>query len=431
MTIIKDAAIKDNCFKVADGLMELSDALSMIKSRTINVCGVEDIAFGDALGRTLAEDIKSPLNVPPHNNSAMDGYAVFTGDLSATEPTRLPVTGRIAAGHPLERPATRGEALRIFTGAPLPDGPDAPDAVVMQEKVTVGGDGDGDMVVFPPGIKPGDNCRKMGEDVKSGDIILRSGQLLRAQEIGLAAAVGQTTAKVYKRLRVGVFSTGDEITDASDGELKPGSIYDANRASVLALLKGLGCAVTDLGILPDNPEIIRAALKKAASNNDLLLTSGGVSVGEEDHITNILKDTGSLHFWRLKVKPGKPIALGTIDGAAFVGLPGNPVSAMVTLMMVARPMILLMSGRVDVEVSRYMAKADFSLERAPGRLEWMRGNLKTGNDGTAMVSVFLSQGSGILSSMVASNGFVEISADTTSIKKGDMLNFIPFNEAFR
>ena len=424
MTIIKDAAIKDNCFKVADGLMELSDALSMIKSRTINVCGVEDIAFGDALGRILAEDIKSPLNVPPHNNSAMDGYAVFTCDLSATEPTRLPVTGRIAAGHPLQRPARPGEALRIFTGAPLPDGPDA---VVMQEKVEI----DGDMVVFPPEIKPGDNCRKMGEDVKSGDIILRSGQLLRAQEIGLAAAVGQTTAKVYKRLRVGVFSTGDEITDASDGELKPGSIYDANRASVIALLKGLGCAVTDLGILPDNPEIIRAALKKAASNNDLLLTSGGVSVGEEDHITNILKDTGSLHFWRLKVKPGKPIALGTIDGAAFVGLPGNPVSAMVTLMMVARPMILLMSGRVDVEVSRYMAKADFSLERAPGRLEWMRGKLEASNDGTAMVSVFLSQGSGILSSMVASNGFVEISADTTSIKKGDMLNFIPFNEAFR
>ena len=423
--------IKDDCFNVVDGLMELSDALGLIKSRTTNVCGVEDIPLSDGLGRILAEDIKSSVNVPPHNNSAMDGYAVFADDLSATEPTRLPVSGRIAAGHPLPRPAKPGEALRIFTGAPLPPGlnGNGPDSVVMQEKVTV--EGDGDMAVFPPGVKSGDNCRKMGEDVKSGDIILRSGQMLRAQEIGLGAAVGQTTVKVYKRLRAGVFSTGDEITDASNAELKPGSIYDANRPTVIALLKGLGCEVTDLGILPDDPGTIRSALKKAAGNNDVLLTSGGVSVGDEDHVANILKDMGSLHFWRLRVKPGKPVALGTIDGAAFVGLPGNPVSAMVTLMMVARPMILLMSGRSDIDVPRYLAQADFSLERRAGRLEWMRGNLEPGNDGPALVNIFSSQGSGILSSMVAANGFVEIPADTTSIKKGDMLNFIPFNEAFR
>ncbi len=415
--------IKDDCFKVADELMELSDALALIKSRTNNVCGVEEIQLRDGLGRTLAEDITSSVNVPPHNNSAMDGYAVFASDLNAKEPTRLPITGRIAAGHPLERDAMPGEALRIFTGAPLPPGPDT---VVMQENVTV----DGDFAVLPAGIKPGDNCRKMGEDIKSGDIILHRGQLLRAQEIGLAAAVGQTTAKVYKRLRAGVFSTGDEIADASTASLKPGFVYDANRASVIALLENLGCEVTDLGILPDDAEIIRTALKKAAGNNDVLITSGGVSVGDEDHVANTLKEMGSLHFWRLKVKPGKPVALGAIDGAAFVGLPGNPVSAMVTLMMVARPMILLMSGRKNIDVARYPVKADFSLARQPGRLEWMRGNLKTDNDGTALVSVFPSQGSGILSSMVAATGFVEIPADTTHIKEGDVLSFIPFNEAF-
>ncbi|MCK5166439.1 MAG: molybdopterin molybdotransferase MoeA, partial [Rhodospirillaceae bacterium] len=233
--------IKDDCFNVADGLMELSDALALIKSRTNNVCGVEEIQLRDSLGRTLAEDIKSSVNVPPHNNSAMDGYAVFSSDLNAKEPTRLPVTGRIAAGHPLERDGTPGEALRIFTGAPLPPGPDT---VVMQENVTV----DGDFAVFPAGAKPGDNCRKMGEDIKSGNIILHQGQLLRAQEIGLGAAVGKTTAKVYKRLRAGVFSTGDEIVDASTKSLKPGFVYDANRASVIALLESLGCHVTDLGI---------------------------------------------------------------------------------------------------------------------------------------------------------------------------------------
>ena len=415
--------IKDDCFNVADGLMELSDALALIKSRTNNVCGVEEIQLRDSLGRTLAEDIKSSVNVPPHNNSAMDGYAVFSSDLNAKEPTRLPVTGRIAAGHPLERDGTPGEALRIFTGAPLPPGPDT---VVMQENVTV----DGDFAVFPAGAKPGDNCRKMGEDIKSGNIILHQGQLLRAQEIGLGAAVGQTTAKVYKRLRAGVFSTGDEIVDASTKSLKPGFVYDANRASVIALLESLGCHVTDLGILPDDKKTIRRELKKAAGNNDVLITSGGVSVGDEDHVTNTLKDMGSLHFWRLKVKPGKPVALGTIDGTAFVGLPGNPVSAMVTLMMVARPMILLMSGRKNIDVARYSVKADFSLERQPGRLEWMRGNLKIDNDGMALVSVFPSQGSGILSSMVAATGFVEIPADTTHIKEGDVLSFIPFNEAF-
>ncbi|MDH5771642.1 MAG: molybdopterin molybdotransferase MoeA, partial [Rhodospirillaceae bacterium] len=359
----------------------------------------------------------------PYDNSAMDGYAVFSSDL-ANPPVRLAVTGRIAAGHPLGREAHKGEALRIFTGAPLPPGPDA---IVMQEKVKL----DGDAAIFSETVKPGTNRRLQGENIKSGSTILKNGQLLRAQEIGLAAAVGISALKVYKPLRVAVFSTGDEIVDSAIKELPPGCIYDANRPLLVSLLRGLGCDVTDLGILQDDASAISDALKNAAADHDMIITSGGVSVGEEDHVINIIKDLGSLDFWRLAVKPGKPIAFGSINNAAFIGLPGNPVSAIVTLMMLARPMILLMSGRNDVELKRYRVEADFSLERDDGRLEWMRGNVKTTNDGRVLASAFPAQGSGILASMVASSGFIEIPAGRARINEGDMLDFIPFNEAFK
>ena len=413
----------DEYLKVSPSLMMLDDALAQIKSTTKTVCALEDVNLQDGLGRTLGEDIISTVDVPPYDNSAMDGYAVFSSDL-AKPPVRLPVTGRIAAGHPLQREARPGETIRIFTGAPLPLGPDS---IVMQEKVTL----DGDFAIFSETVKPGANRRLRGENIKSGATILQKGQLLRAQEIGLAAAVGISKLKVYKPLRVAVFSTGDEIVDCTIKKLQPGCIYDANRPLMISLLQGLGCEVSDLGILHDDPNVISDALKKASTNHDLLITSGGVSVGEEDHVINIIKNLGAVHFWRLAVKPGKPVAFGTINDTAFIGLPGNPVSAIVTLMMVARPMILRMAGRTDVAVNRYRAEADFTLQRDDGRLEWLRGKINISSDGRALLSAFPAQGSGILSSMVASSGFIEIPAGRARINKGDMLDFIPFNEAFK
>jgi len=403
--------------------MLLEDALARIKSISKIIAGVEEVNISDCLGRTLGEDIISKVDVPPYDNSAMDGYAVFASDL-ANPPVRLAVTGRIAAGHPLGREVGPGEAIRIFTGAPLPPGPDS---IVMQEKVKL----DGDIAIFSETVKPGTNRRLRGENIKSGSTILKKGQLLRAQEIGLAASVGISTIKVYKPLRVAVFSTGDEIIDSTQNDLPPGCIYDANRPLLVSLLRGLGCGVTDLGILQDDSGVISDALKNAATSHDLIITSGGVSVGEEDHVINTIKNSGSLDFWRLAVKPGKPIAFGNINDTAFIGLPGNPVSAIVTLMMLARPMILLMSGRIDVGLNRYKVESDFSLERDDGRLEWIRGNVKTASDGRVLASAFPAQGSGILSSMVASSGFIEIPAGLARINKGDMLDFIPFNEAFK
>ena len=243
--------------------------------------------------------------------------------------------------------------------------------------------------------------------------------------------MGVNKLTVYKRLRVGVFSTGDEIVDCSKTQLPPGCVYDANRPLMLSLLGELGCETTDLGILSDNPQIIGDALQTASTTHDVLITSGGASVGDEDHVINIIKKLGSLHFWRLAIKPGKPVAFGTINNTAFIGLPGNPVSAIVTLMMIARPMLLLMAGRTHVDIKRYRAEADFSLDRETGRLEWMRGNVNPTNEGKVLATVYPTQSSGVLSSMVASTGFLEVPADMARINKGDMLDFIPFNEAFK
>lgn len=302
------AGLEDDCFKIGDDLMPFEEGLKVLMARAHTVVGRETVSLANALGRTLAEDITAPLDVPPHDNSAVDGYAVNAADLSGEGETRLPVTARIAAGHPLGRRAEEGEAVQIFTGAPMPDGMDT---VFMQEDVTL----DGDTVVLPHGIKPGANRRFRGEDVKDGDVIIRAGQMLRAQEIGLAASVGLGKLKVHSRLRAAVFSTGDEVSDPIFGDAGPGAIFDANRYSISALLRGLGCEVTDLGILADNVGEIRGALHDAAPGHDLIITSGGVSLGEEDHITHVVESLGSIDFWRLAIKPGRPMALGKIGRA--------------------------------------------------------------------------------------------------------------------
>ncbi len=404
-------------------VMTKAEAMAALKEKITPVTGTEQVPLREALGRVLAEDVVSDRDVPPYDNSAMDGYVVFFDDLKVEGETRMPVTGRIAAGHPLDREAKRGEALQIFTGALVPEGPDT---VFTVEEVTR----DGDTLILPPGARRRQHCRKRAEDVSVGDVVVPTGRLLRAQEVGMAASVGYAELTVLRKLRAAVFSTGDEIRDPG-GDTPPGCIYDSNRFTVMALLNGVGCRVTDLGILPDDPGTVRDALEKAAPDHDLIITSGGVSMGEEDHIKDVVEDLGSLHFWKLAIKPGKPVALGQIGEAAFIGLPGNPVSAMVIFMIIGRAVTALLQGRSDVEPTRIPVPAATDWQGKTGRREWVRGRLGTDDNGRVVAEIYKTQGSGVLTSMVASEGLIEIPEDVDRIEVGQPVDYIPFTEMTR
>lgn len=425
------AQLKDDCFAFGGELMPLDGALKILAARLTAVADTETVPLTDAYDRILAEDVIAPRDVPPHDNSAVDGYAVYFDDLAPQGTTRLPVTGRVTAGHPLGRLARRGEAIRIFTGAPMPVGDDGtqasgPDTVYMEEDATA----DGDFVILPPGLKRGSNRRRAGEDVTAGSVIIRKGIRLRAQEVGLAASIGRARLTVFRRLRAAVFSTGDEVRDPSE-DAPPGCIFDSNRYSVMGLLRGLGCQVSDLGILPDRLDVIQSALAAAAQGHDLLVTSGGVSAGEEDHVKAAVEALGAIHFWRLAIKPGRPIALGTVRNTAFVGLPGNPVAAMVTFMLIARPVILILSGGVELAPPLFRVRAGFDFKKKKGRREWVRARLDRDADGVPVARKFRSSGAGILTSMVDSDGLVEIPEDIDRLAAGTMVDFLPFAEVMR
>ena len=413
------AQLKDDCFAFGDALTPFADAIADLNNRLETVVDVEAVPTVETLGRILAEDIVSDRAVPPHDNSAVDGYAVFYEDLNADGETRLPVTGRVAAGHPLGREAVRGEAVRIFTGAPMPNGMDT---VFMEEDTSL----DGDVVILPNGLKHGSNRRFAGEDVKIGDTIIRAGKRLRPQEIGLAASVGRDKLKTFKRLKVAVFSTGDEVRDPG-GDAPAGCIYDANRYAVMSLLMGMGCAVTDLGILPDDKDAIIAALDAAKSDHDVLMTSGGVSAGEEDHVKSAVESLGSIHFWRLAIKPGRPIALGQVGDASFIGLPGNPVAAMVTFLMIAQPVLRRLSGETGYQPNRFPVVSGFDYKKKPNRREWVRVRVEVSNEGTVTALKHHSSGAGKLTSMVDAEGLVEVPEDIVRLEIGDMVTYIPFN----
>lgn len=387
-------------------------------------------------GRILAEALVSGLTVPPHDNSAVDGYAVNSADLSAEAEMRLPVVARITAGHPSARSVPRGSAARIFTGGVLPAGIDTvvPQEVCRAEGGAEGGAEEGAAsgeVVLPAGVKRGANTRRAGEDVRTGDVVVAAGTRLRPQEIGLAAAVGSTGLTVYRRLRAAVFSTGDEIRDPGT-PAGAGCIYDSNRYTVAALLEALGAEVTDLGILPDRFEAVRDGLDAAARAHDLIVTSGGVSVGEEDHVKQVVAGLGSLHLWRIAVRPGRPLAVGSVRGVPFVGLPGNPVAAMATFLMIVRPMVLkLMGVAPGTPSSRPVAmrvRAGFAFRKRAGRREWLRGRVVPGADGFPVVERFPVEGSGILTSMVWAGGIVDLPEDLAGVAQGDLVDFVAFSE---
>ena len=412
--------LTDDCFAHGGPLMTTAEALARIAEVASAVTEPETVPLRAANRRILAADVVAGRAVPPHDNAAVDGYAVFFDDLSPDGETQLPVTGRIAAGHPLGRPARRGEALRIFTGAVMPEGPDT---VMMQEDCRA----EGDSVVIMAGIKRGANWRDAGEDIQAGATILHAGHRLRPQDVGLAASVGLSELTVYRPLRAAVFSTGDELCDPG-ADAPDGAIYDSNRYVLSALLEAQGCAVTDLGILPDDAATVCAALADAARDHDLLFTSGGVSVGEEDHVKAAVESQGSLHFWRLAIKPGRPLALAQVGHVPFVGLPGNPVAAMVTFLRFARPLILRLAGATQVAPLIYRLRADFDHKKKRDRREWVRARLVPSDDGTLVAAKFPRGGAGILSSLVEADGLVELPEAMTRLERGAMVDFLPFAE---
>ena len=419
------AQLTDDCFAFGGALTPVDEALAELDRRLVVVAGVETVPLSAAAGRFLAEDLVAPRTVPPHNNSAVDGYAVFFDDLSADGDTRLPVAGRVAAGHPLSGEAVPGTALRVFTGAPMPDGPDT---IFMQEDCRVEAAAGGEHVVLPPGIKRGANYRFAGEDIAAGATILSAGRRLHPRDIGLAASIGCDRLSVRKPLRAALFSTGDEVYEPG-AETPAGGIYDANRHALAAALESLGCIVTDFGILADRREAIAGALADAVRGHDLVMTSGGMSTGEEDHVKAAVEEAGGrLHAWRLAIKPGRPVALGQIGHVPFIGLPGNPVAVLVTFLRVARPLILRLAGGAVTEPRHYPVRADFDYRKKRDRREYVRVSLADGEDGMPVASKFPRDGAGILSSMVAADGLVELSEDTTRLDRGSIVPFLPFSE---
>ena len=419
------AQLTDDCFAFGGRLTPVDEALAELDRRLVTVAGIETVALSEAAGRILAEDMIAPRSVPPHNNSAVDGYAVFFDDLAGEDETRLPVAGRVAAGHPLSGKAERGTALRVFTGAPMPEGPDT---IFMQEDCRVEEAGHGEHVVLPHGIKRGSNFRFAGEDIAEGATILAAGRRLHPRDIGLAASIGRDRLEVRRPLRVALFSTGDEVHEPGT-DAPPGGIFDANRYALSAALGSLGCSVTDFGILADRQEAISEALSEAVHDHDLVLTSGGMSTGEEDHVKAAVEDAGGrLHAWRLAIKPGRPVALGQIGPVAFIGLPGNPVAVLVTFLRVARPLILRLAGAAVVAPRHFPVRADFDYRKKRDRREYVRVSLADGEDGMPVASKFPRDGAGILSSMVAADGLVELAEDVTKLDRGTVVPFLPFSE---
>jgi molybdopterin molybdotransferase len=413
------AQLNDDCFAFGGALLTVAEALAEIEARVTPVVETETVPLTAAAGRILARDVIATMNLPPHDNSAVDGYAVAHADLIPDRDTIMPVTGRAAAGHPLDRPARRGEAIRIFTGAPMPD---STDTVMMQEDCAF----EDGRVRLRPGIRRGANRRHAGEDVTEGEVALPAGQRLRAPDLGLAAALGRHELCVFRPLRVALLSTGDEVRDPGT-PLPQGAIYDANRFMLAALLAGLGCTVSDFGIRPDREAALVDALAEASAQHDLIVTSGGVSTGEEDHIKSAVGQLGALHFWRLAIKPGRPIALGQVGGVPLIGLPGNPVAVIVTFLVLARPLIAKLAGATVREPQLFPVQVGFGYRKRPGRREYLRVSLKRNGD-THVAVQYARDGAGILSSVVRSDGLVILDEAASELTVGSTVDFLPFSE---
>jgi molybdopterin molybdotransferase len=404
------------------GLLSVSDALQRIRNALSPITGFERCALRDAHRRIVAEPVTSPLNVPAYVNSAMDGYAIVSDDIPADGEVTLQVIGSSFAGVPFEGSMQAGQAVRIMTGAMVPGGADT---VVMQELASL----DGDKVTIGSGHKSGENVRHIGEDIAKDGVVLAPGQKIRAPELGLLASLGVAEVTVRRRLRVASFSTGDEICSIGE-QPREGQIYDSNRFSIFGMLKDIDVEHIDMGVIRDDPQAISEAFQGGSEIADVLITSGGVSVGEADFVKQTLDTLGQVDFWKIAMKPGKPLAFGTVNNAVFFGLPGNPVAVMATFYQIVQPSLRYLTGENASMPLRLRVKAADRLKKRPGRQDFQRGILKTDESGELQVHTTGNQGSHILSSMSQANCFIVLSAESGAVKAGDWVEVEPFEGLF-
>jgi len=413
------AQLSDDCFAFGGPMLSVDEAVGLIAARVKAVPGSETVALEAADRRILAEDLVAPLPLPPFTNSAVDGYAVRGSDLPPQAAAVLSLRGRVQAGAPAGDALHPHEARRIFTGAPMPRGADT---VFMQEDVRLEPDG---RVAVPIGLKRGANVRPAGEDFARGTVALQAGQRLRPQDVALIAAFGLTEVTVRRRIRVAVFSTGNELVSPG-GPRAPMQLFDSNRFMLMAMLSRLGCVVSDLGIVGDRRVALADGLTHAAAGHDLILTTGGVSTGEEDHVKAAVESIGTLVLWRMAIKPGRPLAMGIIGGTPLIGLPGNPVASFVTFVHVVRPTVLALSGARSEPFQPMPVRAAFSYRKKLSRREYVRVRLRSGADGVPEATKFPREGAGLLSSLVDTDGLVELSEDRASVEPGENVGFLSY-----
>jgi molybdopterin molybdotransferase len=412
------AQLSDDCFAFGGPMMSVDEAVALIATRVTAVHDIERVSLHEADGRILARDLAAPLPLPPFTNSAVDGYAVRSRDLADQAEAAFPVAGRVQAGGIARAPIKPGHAVRIFTGAPMPEGADT---VFMQEDVRV----EDEKVILPAGLKPGANVRPAGEDIPAGTFALKAGLRLRPQDVALAAAFGLTHLDVIRRIRVAVFSTGDELVSPGD-QRAAAQLFDSNRFMLMAMLRRLGCEVSDLGIMRDQRDSLAQGLNKVAGAHDLILTTGGVSTGEEDHVKAAVESVGTLVLWRMAIKPGRPVAMGIIGGTPFIGLPGNPVASFVTFVHVVRPTVLALAGATPQSMVAVPVRAAFTYKKKIARREYVRVALHKASDGRLEVMKFPREGAGLLSSLVDTDGLVELGEEVTQVEPGQTVGFLSY-----
>ncbi len=411
----------DDCFLHDKDRLTHDEALAILTGRLRPVVGTERVALAEANARILAETVIAPRNIPAHTNAAVDGYAFAHAHYDRERGSHFRLAGRAAAGHALDQVIGAGEAARIFTGAVMPGGSDS---VAMQEDVRVEDGG----VFIPGGLKPGANRRLAGEDVEAGATLIEARARLRPQDIAALAATGAGDVACFRRLRVGVISTGDELLRAG-APFSEGRVYDANAPMLMALAALAGHPASFLGVLPDKAPLVREKLAEAAASHDVVITSGGASRGEEDHVVKSLDALGSLKMWQLAIKPGRPMSFGQIGDSVFLGLPGNPVAVFVCFLLYATPVLSLLGGGRAHSPRRFAVPAAFSLtRRKTGRREFLRGMLGGAGSGKLSVKPYPRDGSGLITSLRASDGLIEIDERAESIAEGEPVSFIPYSE---
>jgi molybdopterin molybdotransferase len=417
----------DDCFAHDRKRLLHDAALAILKERVAPVVGPERVPLAEAAARILAAPVMAPRPVPAHTNAAVDGFSFAGADYDAAAGSEFPVEGRAAAGHPLAPRPAKGVAVRIFTGAVVPEGHDT---VVMQEDVRFGAVDGRDRVAIPAGLKRGANVRKAGEDVKAGEIVLEAGAVLRPQDLAALASLGYGEVDCFRRLKVGVVSTGDEVRrgGAAGANLAAGHVFDANAPMLGPLIAGAGGVATDLGVFPDDLAQVKQRLARAAGEFDVVVTSGGASRGEEDHVVAALDALGKRHLWQLAIKPGRPMSFGQIGDTVVLGLPGNPVAVFVCFLLYVWPLLRRMGGAAWPEPRRYRLPALFAFpDRKVGRREFWRGSLKETPEGMG-VDKFARDGSGLISGLRAADGLIDIPEDVAEVRVGDPVAFIPFSE---